>query len=176
MELGSAAVLGVALAFVGLMWLRGWWSRTSRVVVTVPIVLFLIFPVLQEQLRSGPPPATVVGLPTEYADAYTPLRGTGLGSSDWDLFHTTGPGTLYVAFTCRGDGHVAVQLGLESKVQMGQDCVPGETRELREWIEVDGPQEVTVRWASPDDVRRNYVIQFLESATLVEATPVETAG
>lgn len=163
MELGSVAVIGVALAFVGLMWLRGWWSRTSRVVVTVPIVVFLVLPLVQEQLRSGPPPATSVGMPTEYADAYTPLRGSGMGSSGQDLFRTTGPGTLYVAFTCRGDGHVAVRLGLDSEVRVGQDCVPGETRELREWIEVDGPREITVQWASPDDVRRNYVIQFLES-------------
>jgi len=162
-ELGSVAVLGMALGFVAVMWWRGWWSRISRVVVTVPIVLFLILPVLQEQLREGPPPVSTVGLPTEYADAYTPLRGTGLGSSEDELFHITGPGTLYVAFTCRGDGHVMVRLRLESDVHMGQDCVPGETRELREWIALDGPQEVVVRWASPDEVRRNYVIQFLEA-------------
>lgn len=163
MELGSVAVIGVALGFVAVMWLRGWWSRVSRVVVTVPIVIFLVVPVLQEQLRGGPPPVTVVGLPTEYADAYTPLRGTGLGSSDEELFRITGPGTLYVAFTCRGDGHVMVRLELESDVQMGQDCVPGETRELREWIALEGPQEVAVHWASPEQVRRNYVIQFLET-------------
>lgn len=165
MEIGSVVVVGAALTFVALAWVRRWWSPITRMVATVPVVLLLVVPVTQEQLRAVPPSLSQVGMPTEYADVYTPLRGTGVGSSDLDPSHlvrTTGPGTLYVAFTCRGDGHVEMRLGLDSDVLVGQDCVPDETRELRDWIGLDRAEEFPVTWASPDRVRRNYVIQFIE--------------